>query len=302
LISCCSTAPELSSDPFIYRTVPSDALQGVALAKIAAERNVERLAVIYLDDQYGTQLRDSFRSAYAKETGGDSPSAEVRYESGTIDFGPVVAAALASDPDLILLIAFPIAGAEIIKAWVESGSEPVEWLATDGLKDNQFVLLSGSGMPHVVGTAPTPSSPYYGGFESRYLAAFGGELPGIFTSNQYDAVILLALAMTKAGADPSPRDIRLALPGLSRPDGEEVNASSIEELARALTRAKEGVELDYQGVSGVVDMDDNGDVLSLYRTWSIPEGGGAIAEDDRCFDCTVGSSTTGVTCDDKACP
>jgi hypothetical protein len=55
-------------------------------------------------------------------------------------------------------------------------------------------------------------------------------------------------------------------------------------------------------VSGAVDMDDNGDVLSLYRTWSIPEGGGAIAEDNRCFDCTVGSSTTGVTCDDKPCP
>ena len=177
----------------------------------------------------------------------------------------------------------------------------MQWLATDGLKDNQFAL-SGAGFPRVDGTAPTPSSPYYGGFEVRYQAAFGGELPGVFASNQYDAVILIALAMAKAGPDPTPGEIRTAIPELSRLGGEDVNAESIEDLARALIAVKEGGDVNYQGVSGTVDMDDDGDVLSLYRLWSIPQGGGAIAEENTCFDCVVGSSTTGVTCGKTACP
>ena len=223
--------------------------------------------------------------------------------SGAVNFASVIADAFSSKPELVVLIAFPIAGAEIIKAWIQSGpADDVQWLATDGLKDNQFVLLSGNGMPRVVGTAPTPSSSYYPGFEARYMQAFGGEAPGIFTSNQYDAVILIALAMTKAGTNPQPRDIRLAIPELSRPGGEDVNAESIDELARALAAVKAGVDVNYQGVSGSVDMDENGDVLSLYRTWSIPEGGGAIAEGEICFDCRVGTATTGVECGETACP
>jgi ABC-type branched-subunit amino acid transport system substrate-binding protein len=301
LISCCSTAPEVSEEPYIYRTVPSDALQGVAMAKLAAERNVERLSVIYLADPYGTQLRDSFKSAYATESG-RSPSVEVPYESGAVNFAEVVSSAFSVDPELVVLIAFPIAGAEIIKAWVESGGgEGVLWLATDGIKDDQFVLLSGEGLPHVIGTAPTPSSPHYPGFEARYQETFGAS-PGIFTSNQYDAIILIALAMAKVGADPSPPEIRRELPELSRPGGEEVDAETIDNLAIALDAVKQGNDVNYQGVSGTVDMDDRGDVLGLYRVWSIPEGGGAISEENTCFECRVATATIGVQCGETTCP
>jgi ABC-type branched-subunit amino acid transport system substrate-binding protein len=302
LVSCCSTAPDLSKDPYIYRTVPSDALQGVALAQIAAGRRVDRLSVIYLDDPYGTQLRDTFRAAYANQTGGKSPTIEVAYQSGAQSYSNVISSAFGPDPELVLLIAFPLAGAEIIKAWAQSGTGAgVQWLATDGLKDNRFVFLTGGDLPRIDGTAPTPSSPYYAGFEQRYRAAFGGEAPGIFTSNQYDAVILLALAMATAGDDPQPGAIREALPDLSRPGGSSVNAETIDGLRAALDAVKGGQDVDYEGVSGTVDLDANGDVLSPYRLWSIPAGGGVITEEPTCFDCRVGTASTGVTCDAITC-
>lgn len=306
LISCCSTAPELSNEPYIYRTVPSDALQGVALGQIAAgedRQGVERLAIIYLDDPYGTQLRDAFKAAYAEQTGGKGPSVEVPYQPEQQSYSDVVSRAFQRQPELVVLIAFPLAGAEIIKAWAQDvgTNSDVRWLGTDGLKDNKFVFLSGEDMPRIDGTAPTPNSPYYGAFEARYQAAFGGEMPGIFTSNQYDAVILTALAMARAGEDPPPDAIRAALPELSRPGGLEVHAGTVESLRDALELARAGEDLDYQGVSGDVDMDDQGDVLSLYRLWTIPEGGGVITEQPECFDCRVATATTGVRCDEILC-
>ena len=83
-------------------------------------------------------------------------------------------------------------------------------------------------MPRFVGTAPAANSPYFEGFRRRYLAAFGGAEPGIFTSNQYDAVVLIALALARAGPDLSVEEYRAAIrsniPLVSRAPGAEVNA------------------------------------------------------------------------------
>lgn len=297
VVSCCSTSPALSGDPNVQRTVPSDALQGVALAELAKERAPASLAVIYIDDPYGDLLREQFLTAFTALSPSTIVRAAVPYESARDSYADVVQEAFADNPELVVLIAFPIAGAEIIKAWRESRlSQSSQWLATDGLKDSRFVLLTGDGIPRIEGTAPTQQGPRFAGFAQRYRAAFGGEEPGIFTPNQYDAVVLIALALAAAGPDRAA--IRAEVSNVSR-DGTPVHA---DELGTALRLAESGADIDYVGVSGEVDLDANGDVVSGYQLWGIAESGSEVFEEDRCYECVASSTVAaGVRCDPAPC-
>ena len=58
-ISNASTAPAITTlddDDFLFRTTPSDAYQGVAAARLAAEAGDTNVAVLYLNNDYGEGL------------------------------------------------------------------------------------------------------------------------------------------------------------------------------------------------------------------------------------------------------
>ncbi len=298
VVSCCSTSPALTDDPLIYRTVPSDALQGVVLAQVAASREASSIAVIYIDDAYGDLLRQQFRVAYETLRDDGAIKAEVPYQSARDSYADVIQAAFEFSPELVVLIAFPIGGAEIVKAWRQSLLGPaVEWLGTDGLKDARFGLLAGDALPAFEGTAPQQDGPYSEGFKQRYRAAFGGEEPGIFTSNQYDAVLLIALAMASAPSMDRAA-IRAQIPLVSK-GGVVVNADRLDE---ALELASSGADIDYEGVSGSVDLDDQGDVEAGYQLWAISEGGSEVREQNVCFECAASSTVAaGASCRRSAC-
>lgn len=307
IVSCCSTSPALSENPDIFRAVPSDALQGVALAQIARARDdVQRISVIFLNDIYGERLKDQFIEAYESLGGQAEISAAVSYDSNASSFSEVIEQAFAPDPDLAIMIAFPVAGARILQEWFQSRRSPdVQWLGTDGLKDEQFsALLSsliGEDTPNMVGTAPVAGSRFVSGFSERYMETFR-ESPGIFTANQYDAVVLIALAMARVGVDPQPSAIKAAIPEIANgaPGDMPVHAATLPDLQEALRLAEEGAPINYEGVSGSVDLNEVGDVYTGYQLWSIPQGGGQVVEEAQCFDCQVDSSTAaaglGVNC------
>ncbi len=64
--------------------------------------------------------------------------------------------------------------------------------------------------------------------------------------------------------------IRDAIRDVANPPGEKV---SIKDLKKALDLLKKGKEIDYEGVSGSVNFDRNGDVTSgSYGIWKIEDG------------------------------
>jgi branched-chain amino acid transport system substrate-binding protein len=293
IVSCCSTSPALTADPEIYRTVPSDALQGVALANLAKSVGAKQVAVIYLDNAYGAALHDEFQRAFVGEDRAITQA--VAYQERQSSYVDVINRALSGTPDYAVLIAYPVEGTQIIRDWRTSGARrDIRWLATDGLKDENFALAAGD--IDLQGTAPIPNGPHYQGFVERYQAAYGGEFPGIFTSNQYDAVILIALAIARAGEGAEPSAIRTAIPEISKV-GTEVDADDLE---RAIELASGGEDIDYVGVSGDVDLDDNGDVLAGYRVWRIAAGQSGLEETNRCFECAPGENS-GAGCIEEGC-
>src|SRR5207244_3297264 len=109
----------------IYRTVPSDALQGVALANVAVSQNAQNVAVIYIDNDYGSALEKTFESAFTGmgATGPRSVVKSVAYEEKQASYVDVLNQALSVTPvpDHVVLIAYPVEGGQIIRDWKTAG-------------------------------------------------------------------------------------------------------------------------------------------------------------------------------------
>lgn len=280
-ISCCSTSPALTAEPKVYRTVPSDALQGVVLAGVARAlaTPANEVAIVHIDDTYGVSLAAVFEEAF---TGlGGRVTKKVAYAPGAASYLDVLSLALEEVPSHAVLIAFPTDGAQILRDWRDSGVAPrLQWLATDGLRDDKFVQGAGGLARGTIGTAPRLIGARYGAFSARYEQAFGGEAPGIFTSNQYDAMMLIALGLARTQGQGG-TSLGDAIRNVSRAPGGPVSPEDVRSaLATAAT-----TDVDYSGASGELEMDDQGDVISDYAVWAVAES--AIADRAECWGCSL---------------
>ncbi len=101
----------------------------------------------------------------------------------------------------------------------------------------------------MVGTAPKPASgPQYNAFLDAYKKEFNAD-PGVYSDTCYDATTLIALAIEEAG---------------------KVEGTAIREVLRSVSK-------DYNGVSGPVDFDANGDVTADFEEWAF-SGGGIVSK------------------------
>jgi ABC-type branched-subunit amino acid transport system substrate-binding protein len=67
MISGASTAPSitvLEDNDFLFRTTPSDASQGVVLARLAQEQGHEKVGIMYINNAYGEGLANQFEESF----------------------------------------------------------------------------------------------------------------------------------------------------------------------------------------------------------------------------------------------
>jgi ABC-type branched-subunit amino acid transport system substrate-binding protein len=101
-------------------------------------------------------------------------------------------------------------------------------------------------------------------FDAAFNAAFEpSTVP--YNYQAYDAAMLIALAMVRAGEATGPA-IRDNLRAVANPPGEEIFYG---EWEKAVSLLNQGKEINYQGVSGVVDFKDTGDVGGEILIWKI---------------------------------
>src|SRR5690606_40836401 len=88
-----------------------------------------------------------------------------------------------------------------------------------------------------------------------------------FDAHTYDAMILIALAIEKAGRAEGPA-IRDALIEVASPPGKQVST-----FAEAVQAIRNGEDIDYEGASGNVNFDEVGDVLAASAGWEVTADG-----------------------------
>lgn len=272
-VSASSTSPLLTSaadQGTLFRTCPSDALQGRLLARRAKERGYSRVAVIHIPGAYGSGLSGEFKTAFEAADG--TVTGAYEYTEAQQSYSTLLAEVFANAPQAVVLVAYPIDGAQIIKDYLSSLSgEGAYWFFTDALQDSGFVTAVGASnftFGHEGTGASSPSGARFEAYAAEFERLLGRPVqPGTFAPQAYDAVYLLALAMEAAdSAEASELKQRLAAVSA----GGEVFGPDQYEAAVAAARA--GKDLNYEGVSGNVDLDAAGDTLAPYDLWKVSEG------------------------------
>ena len=276
-ISCCSSSPDLTKaqpadERFFFRTVPSDLLQSAVVAQHASTLECQQVAILHLNDSYGGPFGDAIAARLAEAE--IDVSMRIPFQGGQPSyFSEVEQIAFAEpSPDCIALVAFPVDGGTILSDWHALRVRPdVQWIGTDGIKDRGVVDAAGNPMfvDGVLGTAPitAPETRFHNDYAALYAASYRNP-PGVFGGSQYDAMAALLLAIEKAGQTDGTA-IRNALFEVTSPDAKASNEAVIGPgyLRNGLLHIRNGTPLNYEGASGPVDINQNGDVVSDYEIW-----------------------------------
>ncbi|TYL36969.1 ABC transporter substrate-binding protein [Natronococcus pandeyae] len=260
MCSPASTSPDitdLDDDGFVFRTAPSDALQGSVIAELAFEdRDWDTGAALSLNDAYGQALEAVFADSF-EELGGTVTAREA-FEPEQPSYTSVLQSALADEPDFLLVIAFPVSGIQIFRDFYAEFDPDLPVIVTDGLIEPDLPEDVDNPMDNVLGTAPAADGPDVDAFEGLYEGEFGRS-PGVFNAHGYDASAVMILANARAG-DNDGVAVRDEMAAVANPNGETVGPSNFPE---AVELAAAGEEISYQGASSVVEFDDNGDMQAV---------------------------------------
>ena len=276
-ISPASSSPTLTNlaregktGGWFFRTITTDALQGVAAAKYALDLNLRRLSVIHVNNDFGVNMVREFSKAYAA-LGGTLVSV-TPYNPSQASYQPEVTKALQGTPDALYLVSYPADGATIARTWVSQGGVK-KFLLNDGMNSAKFV--EDVGAQHLndaygtsSGTTKTPSTEYFAREYPAFAKPFEAGAPA--ADRSYDAAAILGLAIAQAGKA-EPAAIRDAIRKVLDPRGTVVHAGA-GEFRKAFDLIKEGKAIRYVGVIGPVQFDRYGDITGPFRLWRIQNG------------------------------
>jgi ABC-type branched-subunit amino acid transport system substrate-binding protein len=270
-ISTASTSPvitTLEDNGFLFRTTPHDALQGEVLADVVSGQGIDKVAVVYVNNDYGKGLADAFAESYEGEV-----SASVAYEERQASYRGELSRAADGDPDALILLAYPGDGIPMLRQALEEGFFE-RFVFADGMKATEVAEAVGNALDGAFGTSPSgdPEAEAAKLFREIYEGRHGELPPQPFIDTAYDATMLMALAIEKAGSTEGAA-IRDALHEVANPPGETILPG---EFAKAKELLGAGQDVNYEGAGGSQDFDEAGDVPGTYSHWAIE--GGQIVE------------------------
>jgi ABC-type branched-subunit amino acid transport system substrate-binding protein len=272
-VTGASTSPAitvLEDNDFLFRTAVSDAAQGVVLARVAQEQGYSTVGIMYINNAYGDGLTAQFEETF--NSLGGTVTAKVAHEETQPTFTSELEKATEGDPDVLIAISYP-GQAEIYLRESLEGGYADNFLFVDATKSPEMMEVVGwAALDGTLGTAQgAPDSPALQALQSAYEATYGEEVQHPFTSETYDATVLIALAAAKAGTTTDSTAIRDALRSVANPPGEVVGPG-IAGIIKALELIAAGEDINYEGAAGTVDFDENGDVVGYIEVWQVKDG------------------------------
>ncbi|WP_306233068.1 ABC transporter substrate-binding protein [Agrococcus beijingensis] len=253
-ISPANTSPDFSDyedDGFYWRTAPSDVMQGRVLGNLMTGDGAASVGFITINDPYGTGLQEN--AAAAVEAAGGTVTGNVLYNPGDTNFTTQVQEIVAGQPDAIAIIAFAET-AQIVPELVTQGFPASGMYFVDGNLSNDYNFPEGT-LDGAKGTLP--GNPADGSFQDRLLEQDDSLQDFSYGPESYDAVILAALAAAQGGSADS-ATIRDNLQAVSA-EGTECT-----DVAECLQLIADGEDIDYNGPSGPITFDENGDPTEAF--------------------------------------
>ena len=223
---------------YIWRTTPSDGLQGVVAGKYWSQvLGYKKLAVLYAKNDYSQGLYESMAESFEEE-GGEIVATET-FMVGDKDFKTQLTKLKNTDAEAIYIPDYTTEMAQILEQASQlQVNKP--FLSGDGFLSEEIYTLAGQYTDGVVYTASAQveESNSAKEFKEKYTAKYGVG-PDSFATNAYDATYILASVIEKVGTD------RKAI--------------------------KEGMKevKDFVGVNGVINFDEQGDLVAYQGIYEV---------------------------------
>ena len=269
--SASNTSPVFTGQEnaaYYFRTIPPDTAMAPVIADVVVSAGWTRIAIIGRADAWGNAL-DGLLVAEFDKLGANTFS--VLYDPETASYSAEVAQVVSYDPDIVINLGFSSDGSETVRQLIESGVGPERQFAATGLysptlwedvdASNPSVL---DGMLGISQAATTNEA-----FRERLSETAGDHLA--YGGEAYDCVILMALAARIVG-DPADGEAMMeAIFGLTH-DGETCTT-----YAECAALIDEGKDIDYSGVSGPINLDEEGDpTIAVYSIHTWEDGGKVV--------------------------
>lgn len=281
LISPGSTSPVFTEraqngefNGFWARTAPSDSYQAPALAALARQKGFQNVSTVVINNDYGVGFEQKFHESF-KDLGGTilNETNPVRYDPKATTLDTEAASAFANNPDGVAAIVYAETGSLLLQSAFKQGlMDGVTVLLTDGVYSDDFGQQMGkktdgtSIVEGALGTIPGADGEALGALRALWQEKIGTEISA-FVPHSWDATVLLMLAAQSAGSN-NGQAIRDNIKLVSSGEGTPVS-----DPCQALELLKNGEQINYQGASGNVDIDDNGDVIGVYDVWTVNADG-----------------------------
>jgi ABC-type branched-subunit amino acid transport system substrate-binding protein len=268
---------DLVDHGYVNRTVPPDKLQGSALAKLMADElggaRGKKVSIGARDVVYSRDIASTFSKGW-RERGG-MIGTKVLYRKKP-DYGPEAGRLTRGNPDAYVILDFPETYHVLARSLRRrSAWSPAKTFVSDGLASQDLPGFGKRVTGGIRGVAPgVPSNERATtAFNKLYRSAPGAE-PQTFTAQNFDAVMLCYLAAV--AADSTEGSAMVAkLRAVSGPPGKKYTWLELPQAIRAL---RAGKDIDYQGASGPIDLDDAGDpTAGVYDTFRYTTGQRFIA-------------------------
>ena len=266
-ISMSNTAPDLSTwkdGGYYFRTAPSDLLQGKIIANQILQDASKNVAIVYVDNSYGNGLMGVAKSTLEK---GKATVKTFSFKEADTNPASTVDAALATDPDAVLLISYDEAK-RVVPLFKSKGFNGSNIYFVDGNLSDYSKESFASYLNGAKGTLPGKA--LSSGFKSKLSAVYKAKTGKTLTefsygAETYDAVLLAAIAAQSA-KDASGPGIKKEITNISLTGAGKTKVTNFK---AALAALKAGKKVNYDGVSGPVEFDKNGDptgaFIGIYR-------------------------------------
>ena len=279
MVSPGSTSPVFTEraqndefDGYWARTAPPDTYQSQALAALAEKRGLNNVSTVAINNDYGVGFEQQFVEAF-KADGGNIVGQPVRYDPKATTLDTEAQKAFESNPDAVAAVLYAETGSVLLKSAFENGYlDDTTVLLTDGVYSDDFVRQVGKAsygrsiIAGALGTVPGADGQALEEFTAFWNEKTDRELTA-YVPHNWDAAVLMMLA-AEASDTNTGEGIRDNILQVANAPGVEVS-----DACEAMDLVRQGEDINYQGASGNVDIDENGDVVGSYDVWEVGEDG-----------------------------
>ena len=256
-----------------FRTLSSDSLQAVAAAMMAYEAGFRKPAIIYFNNDWGTNNQSGFIDAF-KALGGEIGNS-VPFNPDQPSYRSEITKTLEGDPDSLYMLSNTQDGVKHFRDWIRFDG-PQNFIMPQGMNDSAFVDTVGADLlKNAWFISPgTPANSSLEKMESDFQVRWDATPKGPGRNSGYDAGVLIGLAMVTAdmrGLDTSGSTLAKIIREITGPDGEE-HYGGVDGLKAAIKAIKAGKNIWYVGATGPIDFDPYGDVATPFVMMKIEDG------------------------------